>query len=215
MSDCDQGDKCKQPFLWGVSVCTPRMQSNTSLWLPALLLSQRLGWQPRSGLSLGIKSPQNEKEEETSENREHWLRTGRSIGKEEKDEVWRSRMESRGRKGHWWEGREIGRTKWELSGKKILKQSHENKRQRKVEKKAETAVWNDKRKCRGTRIDPHTCPFVDSESYYICSSLIHIYPTYSSGRLFLTMHKKHTRSFSHFHFGGRARHFPGTRQISF
>lgn len=73
----------------------------------------------------------------------------------------------------------------------------------------------EKRDSGSSKIDTHTCPFADSEGYYICSSLIHIYPTYSSGRLFLTMHKNPTRSFSHFHFGGRARHFPGTRQISF
>lgn len=28
-------------------------------------------------------------------------------------------------------------------------------------------------------------------------------------------YQKHTRSLSHFHFGGRARHFLGTRQVSF
>lgn len=119
MSDSDQDDKCKQPFQWDISVCTSRMQWNTSLWLPSLFLSQRLCWRPRSGLSLGIESPQSKKGwGDKRENREHCLRTGRSIGKEEKDEVWRGRMESRGGEGHWWEGREIGRAELRVKWKK-------------------------------------------------------------------------------------------------
>lgn len=80
-------------------------------------------------------------------------------------------------------------------------------KERQRRKQRQEYGMGEERNFRSSRIDTQTCPFVGSEDYYICSSLIHIYPTYSSGMLFLTMHRKHTRSFSHFHFGGRARHF--------
>lgn len=46
------------------------------------------------------ESPEGKGRGDKRENREHWLRTGKSTGKEEKDEGWRSRMESKGREGH-------------------------------------------------------------------------------------------------------------------
>lgn len=46
--------------------------------------------------------------------------------------------------------------------------------------------------------------------HLICISLIHIYPSCVSGLLFLSIYKTTWRA-----FGGRARHFPGTKKISF
>lgn len=129
---------------------TPPFGCHPCSWAKGCAGNPGQGWLWGSRVPRGKRKRRQEGEQGAlAKNRERSI--GKiSTGKEGKDEVWRSRMESRGREGHWWEGKEIGREGWELNEKKNyageLKQSHGNKGQRKVEKKAETGVWDEKEK---------------------------------------------------------------------